>query len=139
MNLALNNLNLPLLMDVLALSASTVLIIVLIANRRRYGRLIAPAADKTDFTSALALQMLTAQSHRCYNRIQRILNQEFACLLRTAGSEPINAATVSKKTEAAKAAVGRGRVGFYDEAARMMRAATVCWSAPLRIMRAASS
>ncbi len=121
MDLALNNLNLPLLMDGLALCATTILIIVLVANRRRYGRLIGPPAGQSDFTSSLALQMLTAQSQRSYSRIQRTLHQEFACLQRMAGSEVPRPATASGKKEAPTAAVSQGRTGLYDEAVRMMR------------------
>ncbi len=121
MSLTLNNMNLPLLMDVLALSASIVLILVLIVNRRRYGRMIASPADKSNFTSTLALQMVTAQSRRSYSRIQRTLNQEFARLQRMTGSEPPCRATDPVTTGAATAVVSRKRAGLYDEATRMMR------------------
>ena len=121
MNLALSNLDLSILMDVLALSASTVLIIVLLANRRRYGRLIASPAEKSNFTSALALQMVTEQSRRSYSRIQRTLNHEFACLQRVAGGERADRATASGMTESATAVVNRRRAGLYDEAARLIR------------------
>lgn len=126
MNLALNSINLPFLMDLLAFGASAILIGFLISNRRRYGQLIAaPQQKMPDFRSEMTLQMVTQQSQRSYNKIQQTLNQEFENLQRMAGCE--QSALSSEEKIACKnatpigVAVNRKRPRFYDEAARMIR------------------
>ena len=121
MNPALYSLNLPFLMDVLALGASAVLIVVLIANRRRYGRLIATASDKSAFGSEMTLQMVAQQSQRSHSRIQKTLNREFANLQRMAGGEDAPLSRDPRKNRPATAAVSPTRAGHYAAAARMIR------------------
>lgn len=130
MNLALSIIDLPLLLDLLALAASAVLIGFLIVNRRRYGHMVAaPQPKTTDFTAAMTVQMLTQQSQRSYNIIQKTLNQEFANLQRMAGCDdaawPATGKTGRCKSgDNATVAVGRQQARRYDEAAQMMRNGT---------------
>lgn len=117
----------PLLLDLLALSVSAVLIGVLIVNRRRYGHLIAAPPHKSmDFKSEIAAQMLTQQSQHSYSRIQQTLSHEFANLQRMAGGQdkvcsltdhggPTNAGVAEIEENGYRAPRS------YDKAARMIR------------------
>ncbi|MBL0714182.1 MAG: DUF2802 domain-containing protein [Desulfosarcina sp.] len=127
MELAFNSLNWPLLMDILALGASAVLIIFLILNWIRYGRLVtAPQTGNANFSSEIALQMMTQQSRRSYSKLQQTLNHEFKNLQRLTGCDPSEwqthgkrITTESKWPDAGTARQPRPR--YYDEAARMIR------------------
>ena len=79
--------NWAMLMDILALSASLILIGWLIFNRIRYGRLApTPHAASTDFSAEITLQAVTQQSQLSYRKIQQSLQHEFENLQRlTAG------------------------------------------------------
>ena len=78
MEQVLNVLPWPALMDILALTASMILIVWLIFNRIRYGHLfLSPRAATADFTSAMTRQMMAQQSLRSYQKIQKTLQQEF--------------------------------------------------------------
>jgi hypothetical protein len=127
MILPLDNLDLPLLMDILALGASAVLIGFLFLNRRRYGSLLATAKTKpANFSSEIALQMLTQQSQRSYARIQETINQEFTNWQRMTSGRDFDrtvARNVPDRGANDPTATGSGGSGsrFYDEAARMVR------------------
>ncbi len=120
MALPLSGMNLPVLMDILALAASTVLIVVLIANRRRYGRWVLGPSPGSNFGSEMKLQMLTQQSQRSYTNIQRALRREFARLQSLTG----DAATVTPahlpRRERQDAVVSPRFAGHYEEARRLM-------------------
>ncbi len=120
MNLGLSSLSLAFVMDVLAFGASAVLIIFLIANRRRYGRLVAASSAKMDFGSQMTLEMFSQQSRRSYARLQQTLNQEFASLQRLAGAKPTGLASGDHARNPVDAFVSLKHAGRYDEACRMI-------------------
>ena len=120
MALPMSSMNLPALMDILALFACTLLIVVLIANRRRYGRWVLGPSSGSTFGSEIKLQMLTQQSQRSYTNIQRALRREFARLQRLTGAES-TATTVNLAQRGKNGAVVRTRcAGHYEEAYRLI-------------------
>ncbi|MGD9098311.1 MAG: DUF2802 domain-containing protein [Desulfobacterales bacterium] len=121
MDLIFDNIGLPVLMDVLALSVSAVLIGMLVANRRRYGRMVATPDLKTAFGSEIKLQMLTQQSQRSYANIQQALRREFAVLQRLSGGEALADETGRTIDQTTLAVAGPAREGHYDEAIRLIR------------------
>ncbi len=121
MDLTLRSMNLPVLMDILALAASTVLIIVLVVNRWRYGRLVLSPTPKTSFPSEIKLQMVSQQSQRCYANIQRALRREFEGLQRMAGSEAVVTDASIASAHAPRALANPMRAGHHEEAARLIR------------------
>lgn len=127
MNLPLANLDLPLLMDILALGASIVLIGFLFLNRLRFGRLVVSAKTKpASFNAEMALQMLTQQSQRSYTKIRQTLNQEFTNLQRmTSGTDFPRTHALTAPDRGANHPTATDVSGpslrFYDEAARMIR------------------
>jgi hypothetical protein len=119
--------DLPLLLDLLALSASAVLIGILIVNHRRYGHLIAaPPHKRMNFKSEIAAQILTQQSQQSYSRIQQTLSQEFANLQRMAGGDD-KACSLADRGGPTNAGVAEtGDTDYrtpraYDKAAGMIR------------------
>ncbi len=122
MDFILNSMNLPVVMDILAFAASMVLIAVLVANRRRYGRLVLGPAPKTSFGSDIKLQMVTQQSQRSYSNIQRALRREFEDLQRMTGVETVTLNTEALDRQTPRPAlVSPTPAKHYDQAARLIR------------------
>ena len=121
MDFTLNSMNLPIVMDILAFAASMVLIAVLVANRRRYGRLVLGPAPKTSFGSDVKLQMVTQQSQRSYANIQRALRREFEDLQRMTGVETVTLKTEALDRQTRPTMVSPKPVKHYDQAARLIR------------------
>ena len=126
MNLAIDTLTLPFLMDILAITASAILIVFLICNRRRYGHLTAtPRSTSGGFASEMDLEMARQQSQSSLGRIQQALNQELANLQRLSGRNASTGPTTDSKTSggptALNAVVSPRRPRCYEEAARMIR------------------
>lgn len=119
--------DLPLLLDLLALGVSALLIVFLIVNRRRYGHLLAtPQHQSMNFNAEMTAQMLTQQSQRSYHKIQKTLNQEFANLQRIAGGDGVAWSLAghgahAETSDMATADISRQSSQVYDEAARMIR------------------
>jgi len=91
------------LLDVLALASSLILILFLMHNRRKYGHILLNARfDKgsKDFAGEVSRQMITQQSQKAYDNLQRSLQQEFESL-RMMGGE-LRPATLSDQTSAPK-------------------------------------
>jgi hypothetical protein len=79
--ITLNELNWGLLLDGLALAASLGLFVLLLINRRRYGRLLIPRPGKDHaFQREITLQMINQQSRQAFLRLQQALDQELESL-----------------------------------------------------------
>lgn len=71
------------LLDGLAFACSLVMILFLIANRRRYGRLLLDRQGRrgqAGFADQLSLQMMSQQSQKAYANLQQTLTREFESL-----------------------------------------------------------
>lgn len=67
-------------LDGLAIACSLVMILFLLANRRRYGRLLQDrpgGAGPNGFADQLSMQMLSQQTQKAYANLQQALAQEF--------------------------------------------------------------
>lgn len=68
------------LLDLLALAAGIMILWLLVINRRRYGRLYltgSSTAGKDDFATEMSLQLMSRQSQKAYDKLQRALMREF--------------------------------------------------------------
>lgn len=89
------------LLDVLALASSLILILFLMWNRRKYGHLLLKARHVKGFegfAGEVTRQMITQQSQKAYENLQRSLQREFESLRRV--GEESRPATVSDQTSA---------------------------------------
>ena len=71
------------LLDVLAIGCSLVMILFLLVNRRRYGRLVLDRQGprgQAGFADQLSLQMMSQQSQKAYANLQQTLAREFESL-----------------------------------------------------------
>lgn len=121
MDVAFTHINFGLLMDFLALSVSLVLIAILMANRRRYGRMVAGPDAESKFGSKVKLQMVTQQSQRSYAIIQKALRNEFVALQRMTGGDPLALEACTSSEPSPMAVVNPSREGHYDAASRLIR------------------
>jgi len=89
------------ILDVLALASSFILILFLMRNRRKYGHILLDARHVKgceDFAGEVSRQMITQQSQKAYDNLQRSLQREFESLRRV-GTGTL-AAIVSDQTSA---------------------------------------
>ena len=90
------------ILDALAMVSSLLMILFLMRNRRQYGCMLLGEKrfKKSErFTDEISLQMISQQSQKAYDNIQRSLNQEFDALRRL-GVDSLPA-TVANQTIAA--------------------------------------
>lgn len=89
------------ILDALALASSLILILFLMRNRRKYGHTLLNARHGKGFegfAGEVSRQMITQQSQKAYDNLQRSLQREFESLrMIGGGSLP---ATVSDQTSA---------------------------------------
>ena len=82
------------ILDALALASSLMLILVLMRNRRKYGRMfldVRPAKGGKGFAGEVSQQMISQQTQKAYDSLQRSLTQEFEALrMIGGGSLPAN-------------------------------------------------
>jgi len=89
------------ILDVLALASSFILILFLMRNRRKYGHILLNARHVKGcegFAGEVSRQMITQQSQKAYDNLQRSLQREFESLRRV-GAGALSA-TVSDQTSA---------------------------------------
>jgi hypothetical protein len=115
------------LFDVLALAACLMMLCFLVLNRLKYGRLYLErpgAAGKGAFAGEVALQLMSLQSRKVYDNLQRALAREFASLC-TTGDGCLPAATAEPGGEGFAHTTGRGssagRRHCYRRAEDMLR------------------
>ena len=92
------------ILDALALVSSLLVILFLMQNRRKYGGLLLNTAGNKDaarFTNEVSLQMMSQQSQKAYDNLQRSLTREFEGLrlmgeksLQPSSSRQVSDATV---------------------------------------------
>jgi hypothetical protein len=71
------------LLDVLAIACSLMMIFFLLCNRFKYGRILLNAKhamDHTGFAGQVSVQMMSQQSQKAFDNLQRSLSQEFESL-----------------------------------------------------------
>lgn len=71
------------ILDALALASSLLMILFLMQNRRKYGGFILNTGQNKDgvpFNDEISLQMISQQSQKAYDNLQRSLTQEFETL-----------------------------------------------------------
>lgn len=77
------------LLDIAALAAGITILGLLILNRRRYGRFYltgSPTAGKDAFATEMSQQLLSQQSQKAYDKLQRALMREFEPLCGLGGA-----------------------------------------------------
>ena len=97
------------LLDGLAIAFSLVMILFLLVNRRRYGRLLLgrqAGRGQGGFTDQLSLQMMSQQSQKAYANLQQTLAREFESL-RLVGANVMHAQPHSDPVQAEMAGPGR--------------------------------
>lgn len=103
----LTRIDVPMLLDGLAIACSLILILFLLANRRRYGRLLLDrpgVRKKVQFSDQLSLQMMSQQSQKAYANLQQTLKQEFESLRLMGASTLSNEPSANSDQEAAREA-----------------------------------
>lgn len=92
------------ILDALALASSLLMILFLLRNRRQYGsmHLTAERDEGPDsFADEVSLQMISQQSQKAYDNLQRSLTQEFESL-RMIGARSLPATITAQTTAANK-------------------------------------
>jgi hypothetical protein len=112
------------LLDVLAIGASLVMIFLLLCNRIKYGRMVLTGKDRIEregFAGQVSLQMMTQQTRKAYDSLQRSLAQEFDTL-RSLGESIVCAPEPADPCHGAQPAAHRGseRRRRYRRAEEMM-------------------
>lgn len=77
-------------LDVLALVGSLMMILLLMWNRRKYGCMLLDkrhAKGREGFKNEVSLQMITQQSQKAYDNLQRSLTLEFESLRMLSGND----------------------------------------------------
>jgi len=86
-----NQFDLGAVLDGVALACSLVMILLLLHNRRKYGRFVLNArkgGDPSGFADHVSLHMMAQQSQKVYDNLQQSLTREFASL-RSMGADLI--------------------------------------------------
>ena len=112
------------LLDVLAIGASLMMIFLLLCNRLKYGRMVLTGKDRIGregFAGQVSLQMMTQQTLKAYDSLQRSLSQEFDTL-RSLGENIVCASDPANPSHGAQPAAHRGgeRRRRYRRAEEMM-------------------
>jgi hypothetical protein len=78
-----HHIDLAAILNGLAIACSLALILFLLVNRRKYGRLVLKAREgnsSAGFADQVSLHMMTQQSQKAYDNLQQSLAREFASL-----------------------------------------------------------
>ena len=123
MEVFLNQIDYATVLDGLATVSALVLILFLLHNRRKYGRIVlnGNAKVQAQFADQVSLHMMTQQSQKAYDNLQQSLRREFESL-HLIGEGLVNRLSVEEGSQFTKTAAkgGRERRQRYRLAEEMM-------------------